>query len=626
MTNLKPSMRLKVKRDTFYLPDPNVGVYFRNNISSFHMKGQGIDQWISKLIPMFNGQHSLEYLTNGLPAPYKNRVYEIAGVLHSNGFVRDISGDRPHQMSEQVVSLYASQIEFLESFGDSAAYRFQRYRQSKVLAVGSGPIFVSLVSALLQSGLPRFNMLMTPSLPTNTERIQELVNHARKADPEAAVGEVTLKRNSWRETLQDYDCILYVSQQGDLEELRSLHSICRVEKKLFLPAFFHKQRGLAGPLVHHDSDGCWESAWRSVHETVFPNDDSHTYPSPAGAMLANIIVFELFKYLGRSGDAELAKQFYLLNPETLEGKWHMFLPHPLVVAQRPQALLKKNVEEELEKNYGVKEPGGLLLYLDQLTSSECGIFHVLGEEELKQLPLSQCRVQVANPLSDGPAKLLPSKVCAELTHEKARKEAGLTGIEMYAEQLLGGLYPSYKGVVGIGAGENVKEAVCRGLQKCLEAELHRQLPGLGNSVSKVQITEVEDNSCRFYLQALTTMHGAPAIALGREVSGFPVVFVCSRARWFAGTGLHPTLALQTALKAALSNETGTVPVLLQEDREPISLVIPELPSEEELMQSAMARSRQYGKRLSLLELDMGPVLKKEVVKVYGVLLGEEGDV
>ncbi|KKK36296.1 bacteriocin maturation protein [Mesobacillus campisalis] len=624
MSNLKPSMLLKVKRDTFFLPDSNSGVYFRNNISSFHMKGQGIDQWVSKLMPMFDGKHTLEYLTKGLPGPYKNRVYEIAGVLHANGFVRDISSDSPHQLSQHIVEQYESQIEFLESFGDSPAYRFQRYRQTKVLAIGSGSMFVSLVSALLQSGLPRFNMLLTPAMATDTKRIQELVKHARKTDPEASVEELTLKGHSWQEIIQGFDCILYVAPQGNLEELRSLHRACRAERKLFLPAFFHKQRGLAGPIVHPDSDGCWESAWRSLHETVFPDNDSYNNPATAGAMLSNIIVFELFKHLGRAEDAEMVPLFYLLNPETLEGKWQMFLPHPLV-AQRPQVHLVKNAEEELKKNLGHNEQGGLILYLSQLASSECGVFRVLAEEELEQLPLSQCRVQVADPLSEGPAKLLPSKVCAELTHEKARKAAGLTGIEMYVDQLLDLLYPSYKGAVGIGAGENIQEAVCRGLQKCLEAELGRQLRNHENAASRLQLAEVEDDCCRFYLQALSTMNGTPDIALGKEVAGFPVFFVRSKERWHPGTGLHPAQALQNALKAAFLNEAAAVRVQLDEHRAPISRVIPALTSEDEILQTAIERLAEVGKRLSLLEFDMGHVLKKEIVKIYGVLLGEEGD-
>lgn len=141
MTNLIPSMRLKVKRDTFFLPDPNKGVYFRNNISSFRMEGSTIVQWIEKLLPMFNGDHTLKDLTDGLPDQYRNRVFEIAEVLYQNGFVRDVSQDRPHQLSDPVIRKYASQIEFLDSLADSGAYRFQVYRQLKALVIGSGSFF-----------------------------------------------------------------------------------------------------------------------------------------------------------------------------------------------------------------------------------------------------------------------------------------------------------------------------------------------------------------------------------------------------------------------------------------------------------------------------------------------------
>ncbi|MGV2643486.1 bacteriocin maturation protein, partial [Clostridium perfringens] len=92
MTNLNTSMRLKVKRDSFFLPDSS-GVYFRNNVSSFRMEGAAIDQWIEKLIPIFNGEYRLGDLTDGLPNQHRNQVYEIAEVLYRNGFARDVSQD-----------------------------------------------------------------------------------------------------------------------------------------------------------------------------------------------------------------------------------------------------------------------------------------------------------------------------------------------------------------------------------------------------------------------------------------------------------------------------------------------------------------------------------------------------
>ena len=180
MTKLNSNSRLKVKNDTFYLPDPQGGVYFRNNVSSFRMEGGTIYQWIEKLMPMFNGEQTLEELTEGLTAPYRNRVYEIGEALYKNGFVRDASQDCSHQLKAKVLEKYASQIEFIENFVDSGAYRFQEYRQAKVLAIGSGPFMVSLVSALIESGLPKFHIMVTDSVPTNRLRINELVKNANK--------------------------------------------------------------------------------------------------------------------------------------------------------------------------------------------------------------------------------------------------------------------------------------------------------------------------------------------------------------------------------------------------------------------------------------------------------------
>jgi putative thiazole-containing bacteriocin maturation protein len=634
-------MRLKVKRDTFFLPDPNSGVYFRNNVSSFHMKGSTIDQWINKLMPMFNGEYTLGNLTHGLPGQYRDRVYEIAEVLYKNGFVRDVSQDRPHQLEDQVIKKYASQIEFLESFGDSGAYRFQAYRQAKVLAIGSGPFLVSLVSSLVESGMPKFHVLITDSVPTNRMRLEELVVHARKTDPEAAVEEVILKKegeSSWREIVKSFDSVLYVSQEGNVEELRALHRICREEKKLLLPAIFLHQVGLAGPLVHPDSEGCWESAWRSIHESVFGKDEQlQSFTSTAGAMLANVIVFELFKNVTGVTESEQRNQFFMLDPDTLEGNWHDFMPHPLVTG-RITAEWIRDLDLGLKQSSGKEELGGLLLYLSHLTSAESGIFHILEEEDLKQLPLAQCRVQAVDPLSVGPAELLPSIVCTELTHEKARKEAGLSGIEAYVSQMADVIIAALPllrqkvesgEIVGVGAGETIAEGVCRGLQKCLTAELSKQLVDQKNVVSRVQLSDVEDERCRYYLQALTTMQGAPVIGLGKEVSGFPVVWVGTNDRWYGSVDLNTTMALQKALQQALMDGKNQSAQALPDsfvflaEKAPQSLVIRTSEEISEVLQSAMQVLKRNRKRILVFELELEPFLKKELVGVYGTLLREE---
>ncbi|TFE28653.1 putative thiazole-containing bacteriocin maturation protein [Cohnella luojiensis] len=653
MTYLNPSMRLKVKGDTFYIPDPNGGVYFRNNLCSFRLEGRTIDQWIEKLIPMFNGEYTLHDLTDGLSDPYIDQVYNIAEILYQNGFIRDISQDRSHQLPDEVLEKHASQIEFLENISNSGAYRFQSYRQAKVLAVGSGPFFVSLVAALLESGLPRFHVLITDSLPTNRQRLMELAADARKTDPEVTLEEVTLLKesmNSWREAVQPFDWILYVSQAGDIKEVRALHTVCREEKKALLPAMVLQQAGLAGPLVHSANEGSWESAWRRIHRSALCKDSQlHTFSSTAGALLSNVIVFELFKTVTGVTDSERNHKFYLLDLETLEGNWHSFLPHPLVtghtVAERVQDL-----EMLLEQNSERNKSSGLLPFFSLLTSSESGIFHIWEEGELKQLPLSQCRVQVADPLSEGPAELLPEMICTGLTHEEARREAGLVGIEAYVSRmagLLGTSIPVHQEVecsmvephefVGIGAGETATEGISRGLQKCLNEELRKQQADQKPSIFKVHLNAnaLEDERSLFYLQALITMERLPIIGLGAEVCGFPVVWVGTGGLWYGCVGLNVTMALRKALQyslskaqnksACLATQAMEISSVLLEEKGPQNLMIPacEEAVQSEVLQSALQILKRNHKQLLVFDLALEPFLREGMAGVFGVLLREE---
>lgn len=599
------------------------------------MEGSTIDKWVEKLMPMFNGQNTLDYLTTGLPGPYRDRVFEIAEALVSNGFARDVSQDRPHQLTEQVLKKHASQIEFVDNLIDSGAFRFQCYRQSKVLAVGTGPFFISLISSLLTSGHPKFKMLIMDTDQTNRGRLNELVARARKFDDEVEIEEITLNNErDWQEVMKPFDYILYVSEKANVEELQLLHKVCRDEKKAFLPAICLEQVGLSGPFVHPNSEGCWESAWRRLHQTALTKDQPFSPYSPtAGAMLANVIVFELYKHVTGVSEKDQKERFFLLDLETLEGNWHPFIPHHLVTGL-PAVRLIEDIDISLEQIKEIFDPNSLLVHFNQLTSKVSGIFHKWEEGDLNQLPLSQCSVQAANPMVEGPADLLQERVCSALTHQEARIEAGLNGIEMYISRMADILeLPSQ---VKVAAGVMFAEGVCRGLQKCLEEELFRQSRDPSYYVSIVKLGRVEDQRCRFYLQCLTTMHGAPTIALGENVSGFPVVWVGTRDRWYGSVDINRSLALRNALKQAITKgqnhgETETVQTLevtslFFVEKEPQSIVIPACEDriQNEDLQGAIEILEQNRKQLVVYELDLEPFLKKELVGVFGVLVQEEG--
>ncbi len=601
MTKMTPTMRLKVNRDTFFLPDAAGRVYFRNNAGSFQMEGESIDRWIEKLVPMFNGDHSLAELTDGLPEPYKKRVYEIAEALHQNRFVQDISSYKPHGLKEDILTKYASQIEFLNSFGGSGAYRFEQYRKEKVLAIGSGPFFLSLVNALLESGLPNFHVLVNEEVATNRKRLAELTSHARKTDPHVAVEVVTKAEavRSWREVIEPFETVYYVSQTGELEELRVLHAVCRDQKKRFIPAVCFEKVGMAGPVVEPDTEACWESAWRSLHQSALENKHpAGPYASTAGALLANLCVFEGFKTM--TGVSTTPNQLYTLDLFTLTGKWHTFRPHPRVT---DCTSIVKVDSLNLEK----KEDSALFLTFGKMTSEVTGIFHLWEEGDLNQIPLSQCAVQVADPICDGPAKLLPVKNCCGLTHEKARKEAGLTGVEDYCGRLIDSFQPAY---TGVGAGETAEEGISRGLQKCLL----EKLKALGeHKITPVKIGEVTDDHCKFYLNVLEES----CVYLGENLCGYPVTWVCVNDAWYGSAGMNVTQALRSCLQKAILKDCHTNAICVKNVTvtkcDPQTVDVPQLEID----------LSKINETCDVYELKMEALFKQDELGVYCVLLREE---
>jgi putative thiazole-containing bacteriocin maturation protein len=651
---LNPSTRLKVRGDTFFLPGSDGSVYFRNNIGSFRMEGASINQWIEKLMPIFNGEHSMQEVTSGLSEPYQKRVYEIAEVLFANGYVRDVSGDQPHQLDESVQQKYASQIEFLDSFEGSGGYRFQLFRESNVLAVGSGSFFVSLVKALLEAGMPRIQLLVTQSGKTDRERIFELAERARLSDQQVRVDEILVPSPSegsvdWKEVIQPFDAVFFVATAPEEIELKAIHQACREEKKVLLPAIILEQTGIAGPLVHPKSDGCWESAWRRIHQVAISKASADlSVSSTAEALLANVVVFEWLKTSAEVIRPDLNNKLYLLNLETLEGSWHPFLTHPL--ANRiPAAAVIDDVEARVESEADERAANSksLITYFSRLTSSETGIFHLWEEGELLQLPLSQCRVQIADPLTLGPCELMPEKIYNGLNHEEARTEAGLAGLESYAARLEEVLFETKsKGgsdaltqgdrvFLGVGAGRSVAEGLSRALQKCLNQELIQSLKKQPVTISMATLDFVEDGHIRFYLTSLNTLQEHPEIGFSDDAQGFPVAWVGIKGNWYSAVDFNRTKALRRALQQALltiqNKEKAEVESslclssihIIKERAGSISITKDDTQTHREGLLTALHQLKRMNKKIITYDLAVEAFMKEEMAGVFGISLREE---
>ncbi|MGN7471228.1 putative thiazole-containing bacteriocin maturation protein [Brevibacillus sp. SAFN-007a] len=650
-----PSLRLAVKRDTFFLPNPDGSVYFRNNVGTFRMEGEMIDQWVQQLLPIFNGEHTLAEITADLPEEYQAQIYQIADSLLQNGFARDVSERKPHQLSAAVVEQFSAQIGFVEHLVGSGGHAFQTYRQQKPLAIGAGPFLLALIQALWESGCPHIHYASTDPASVNRERLAELYAHARQKDAEAKLSEIPIPqqgKEGWEQALAPFSAVLYVADDGEHSELSFVHALCRERGKTFVPAFGLWQKGIAGPLIHPASPVCLDSVLRRLHRvSLIADADDHPFTATSAALLANVAVFEWFKQVTGVAAAEPAGKLYVLDLETLSGNWHTAMAHPLVQGSPRLA----PVDEQQLLAQAAPSRHGLLASFLAWTSPDVGIFHSWDEGELVQLPLAQCQVQAVDPVASGPAELLPARICPGYTHEEARREAGLLGTEMYVSRLVGAcgirtasahLFgggesdSTEESAYGIGAGESGAEALCRALYHLLQSSLAEQVRERPPVATRVVLPELADEPCRFYLRALAIENEQPPIARGADLYGFPVYWVGMAAgtEWVGTVGLHEAAALRKALQAALvlqkrhdMPQEQLAPVVrashvaLKQSDQPgqDALLRPCPDTEAELWQQARAVLARQRLVPVLLNAAVEPFLQEDLAGVVALSLREE---
>ncbi|MDF2936050.1 MAG: bacteriocin maturation protein [Paenibacillaceae bacterium] len=501
-----------------------------------------------------------------------------------------------------------------------------------VLAVGSGPILFSLVEAWYESGLSRMTIFLSSAQPTDTAGLKKLVEQTLHSDPKASLDILAPAGGGepdWEAIVLPFQFIFYVSQHGDLEELRKLQQACMAARRPMLPAIAFRGMGIAGPLLHPGGDGRWESAWRRLHCSVFSGDRGpQDFTPTAAAILSNLIVYEWHKEVAGEQEADCSNQCYLLDPVTLNGGWHSFLTHPLDTGYEP-ALPVTDVELGLKTSHEPADPEEWLAYFNGLTSKVSGIFHVWEEGGLNQLPLAQCLVQPADPLSEGPTQLLPAIVSSCLTHVDARRESGLAGLEAYAARMVPLLFselfdyqPEY---IGVGAG-TFAEAVGRGLRACLANKLGKWTIAHELTVTRMECARIEDVRCRFYLQALSTMEGDPLIAVGEPLLGFPVVWVRSGSLWYGSADLTLTLALRQSLqKAVLKADDLAVSAVIWKGQALQGSIISsdDSPKHGSWALSAVQTLKQFGIGLEVFDMRSEAFLREGPFGVYGVMMREE---
>jgi hypothetical protein len=99
----------KLKGDTFFIPVPD-GIYFRNNQGSLKIRGKVVYRWVESLAPYLNGEHPLAKITAGLDSEKQAMVTDLVNTLLKQGFLKDLSQDLPHFLSQTERETYATRL------------------------------------------------------------------------------------------------------------------------------------------------------------------------------------------------------------------------------------------------------------------------------------------------------------------------------------------------------------------------------------------------------------------------------------------------------------------------------------------------------------------------------------
>lgn len=455
---LSLNIRPKFKIDVYYVPVSD-GVYLRGNNSRLMLKGKSLYPLLEHLIPHLNGNATLEELTRGLDAERKRMIMHLIEKLFAHQFLKDISQDQPCTLLPQESETYASNLAFLDSFQTSAAHHLECFRNKHLLILGCGLGFTSLVQASLQCGVKQISAIVTPEGDTDSISRQDILDVVAGRDFfEQTVQLINAprwdNRDEVRTIIQNYDAVLHISERPMLARAQLLNKLCVEEQKTFIQAIIVGDHAWIGPLVRSEVGGCWECAWRRLqaHLTNLSEQLSyyefHDQPqvvnsrflaAPEMTMIANRLIFALFKYFTQAGSTGTEGHLSDLHLETGLSETHAFLPHPhCQVCQHSAVPTATQFLERIQQlqHQSPIDRNSLERFTNSVVDARLGLFTAIEDDDFVQAPLAIYKAHVSNPLLQEKRPETLTLVAAGIDAGDARLHAFQQACTHYAASLV----------------------------------------------------------------------------------------------------------------------------------------------------------------------------------------------
>jgi putative thiazole-containing bacteriocin maturation protein len=444
-------MRPQLLRDAYFLPLEGDGLYIRTSHRNVEIPNIPIYPWMQRLAPYLTGKRTLDELTRSLPDDKRRLVWELVESLYDHGVVRDLAEGRPHTLSEHELDRYEPEITFIETYATSPEYRFQTYREQRVLMVGSGLLIEAAVQAGLRSGLREICVLLTDESLTDQGRLNEHLASAQARDAshslKCELAPTSLERTDWLAAVRQYDAVLHLASFPALGRALLLDEICAEAGAVLVQSVVLRDEAWIGPVsIPSRQTTRWQAAWRRLQPSLaavvgcnFTDQAEVQCEFLTGAVppiIANNLVFRLFTHVTETADRDGTQQLLRVDVETLLTSEHRFHAHPLAIPVHAQSEPEFYARLQ-ELRYGGEQTDeafseAAIAFLDP----RLGVFGTIDEEACEQLPLWVTRVNFADPAdtADKPRHL--TVVAAADDFPQARYRAMRRAIEVYASRMI----------------------------------------------------------------------------------------------------------------------------------------------------------------------------------------------
>jgi bacteriocin biosynthesis cyclodehydratase domain-containing protein len=512
-------LRPALVADCLFAPGDEM-VLVRSNRGTFTLNGRHVASWLEKLAPHLDGRRSIETLTANLPAGQRDSVVKLVGMLADQGVVRDLDRELPHDLPDEDLAAWASEIDYVDSLGGSGPHHFGRFRGTRVVVAGPAATAGLIAEAARELGSRRLEIVASDASPA-----ADLPDHPEPT--EVVVG---------------------CDGADRAPRLAALNRTCWVSGRTLLPVVIGEDAAWIGPVVRPGRAGCWECAWRRLdqRDRRAGRDPGRLGPT-AGAILATRAAMEVLRLVTGAGTLPSERGLVRLDLETGLSRRHPFHPHPLCqVCGGAETTAGGDLLNRWSAYDGRAEqrPEELLRLADDLVDPCCGILRSLGEDELPQLPFNAARAVASAPGGGGDEPLVAMGTGE--TRSDSRERAVHRALSRYAHALCEGRLASSAPEAGTWAWDLVADAPAL-VPPGSPSNVHRLATGAGRTWSGAVGAALFEHAIRL------------AVAFDRREGGLPPIDVEDLARSHPGSQ-SPRIAAIAGVRPTLIDTTSEVGV------------------------------------------------------------------